>query len=94
MKSSASETMNWFILIHMTAVSSCSYIVLFIYCPVHILSCILFLSDEGPTLETLDYILSVLAVHQPFYISICIPSLPTQHTILFIYAWQGLSQGL
>ena len=28
------------------------------------------LSDEGPTLETLDYILSVLAVHQPFYISI------------------------
>ena len=30
----------------------------------------LFLSDEGPMLETLDYILSVLAVHRPFYISI------------------------
>ena len=30
----------------------------------------LFLSDEGPTLETLDFTLSVLAVHRPFYISI------------------------
>ena len=29
-----------------------------------------FLSDEGPMLETLDYILSVLAVHRPFYTSI------------------------
>ena len=27
---------------------------------------------EGPMLETLDYILSVLAVHRPFYISIYI----------------------
>ena len=31
-----------------------------------------FLSDEGPMLETLDDILSVLAVHRPFCISICI----------------------
>ena len=32
----------------------------------------LFLSDEGPMLEMLDYtILYVLAVHRPFYISIC-----------------------
>ena len=38
--------------------------------------------------ETLDYIyiyiyiyiLSVLAIHRPFYISICISTLPTQHT--------------
>ena len=37
----------------------------------------LFLSDEGPMLETLDYILSVLAVHRPFYISICISTLPS-----------------
>ena len=29
-----------------------------------------FLSDEGPMLETLDYILSVLSVHRPFYILI------------------------
>ena len=41
-----------------------------------------FLSDEGPTLKTLDF--SVLAVHQPFRISICISTLPTQHTT-FIY---------
>ena len=32
----------------------------------------LFLSGERLTLETLDYILSVLAVHQPFFISICV----------------------
>ena len=39
------------------------------------------LSDKGPMLETLDYtVLSILAVHQPFYISICISILPTQHT--------------
>ena len=37
------------------------------------------LSDEGQTLETLDYT-TVLAVYQPFYISICISTLPTQHT--------------
>ena len=37
---------------------------------------ILFLSDEGPMLETLDYtILYVLAVHRPFYISIYLISL-------------------
>ena len=29
---------------------------------------------------TVLYLLSVLAVHQPFYISICISTLPTQHT--------------
>ena len=32
---------------------------------------------ERPMLETLDY---VLAVHRPFYISIFISTLPTQHT--------------
>ena len=36
------------------------------------------LSDEGPMLER-PTILSVLAVHRPFYISICISTLPTQH---------------
>ena len=44
----------------------------------------LFLSDEGPMLETLDHILSVLAVHRPFYISICISTLPTQHTTFIL----------
>ena len=42
---------------------------------------ILFLSDEGPMLETLDYILSVLAVHRPFYISICISLLCLRSTL-------------
>ena len=32
----------------------------------------LFLSDEGPMLKTLNNTISVLAVHQPFYISIYI----------------------
>ena len=41
----------------------------------------LFLSDEGPMLETFDYtVLSLLAVHRPFYISICISTMPMQHT--------------
>ena len=31
-------------------------------------------------LETLDYTIFVLAVYRPFYISICISTLPTQHT--------------
>ena len=31
-------------------------------------------------LETWDYMLSLLAVHKPFYISICISTLPTQFT--------------
>ena len=43
----------------------------------------LFLSDEGPMLETL---LSISAVHQPFYISICISTLPTQHTTFMCLA--------
>ena len=30
----------------------------------------MFLSDEGPTLETLDFAFRWSAVHQPFYISI------------------------
>ena len=37
------------------------------------------LSDERPMLEG-PTIISVSAVHQPFYISICISTLPTQHT--------------
>ena len=36
-----------------------------------------FLSDESPMLE-----ISVLAVHQPFCISICISTLPMQHTTI------------
>ena len=57
------------------------------------------LSDEGPTLETLKF-----TFHQPFYISICIRTLPTQHTtfisvnniyafciiILYYIKWSGL----
>ena len=32
----------------------------------------MFLSDEAPTLETLDFTIRIsVAVHQPFYISIC-----------------------
>ena len=40
----------------------------------------LFLSDEGPMLETLDYTIRIGSIHRPFYISICISTLPTQHT--------------
>ena len=41
----------------------------------------MFLSDEGPTPETLDFIyLSISAVHQPFSISICIWTLATLET--------------
>ena len=43
----------------------------------------MFLSDEGPTLETLDFTLA--AVHQPFYISIWISTLITQNTIDFMF---------
>ena len=32
------------------------------------------------TLRLFQTLLSILAVHQPFYISICISTLPTQHT--------------
>ena len=40
-------------------------------------------SDEDPTLETLDYTIRFgCQVHQPFYISICISTLPMQHTTL------------
>ena len=31
-----------------------------------------------------ELVLFVLAIHQPFYMSICISTLPTQHT-MFIY---------
>ena len=48
----------------------------------------LFLSAEGPMLETLDYILSVLAVHRPFYILICISTLPTQHTTFILIKYE------
>ena len=47
----------------------------------------LFLSDEGPTLETLDYTIRILAVHQLFYISICISTLRTQYTVHYVYIW-------
>ena len=45
---------------------------------------ILFLSDKVPMLETLNYTIRIGSIHRPFYISICISTLPTQHTI-FIY---------
>ena len=42
----------------------------------------MFLSDELLTLETLDFTIRIgNTVHQPFYISICIWTLPTQHTM-------------
>ena len=47
-------------------------------------------SEEGPTLETLD-LLSVSAVHQPFSISICIWTLPTQDTtFISLVGWTTL----
>ena len=45
-------------------------------------------SDEGPILETLDYAIRISAVHRPFYILICISTLPTQttqHTTFLLY---------
>ena len=49
----------------------------------------LFLSDEGPMLESWT-ILFILAVHRPFYISICISTLPTQDTSLLLFIiWQA-----
>ena len=38
-----------------------------------------FLSDEGSMLETLDYTIRIGST-PTFYISICISTLPTQHT--------------
>ena len=35
-------------------------------------------------LETLDYTIRILAVHKPFYISISISTLPTQHTMFIM----------
>ena len=35
--------------------------------------------DKGLSLKTLDLILHISAVHQHFYILICISTLPTQH---------------
>ena len=42
----------------------------------------LFLSDEGPMLETLDYTICIGST-STFYISICICILPTQH--IYVY---------
>ena len=47
----------------------------------------MFLSDEEPTFKML-YFTFYTAVHQPFYISICIWKLPTQHTTFYISLWQ------
>ena len=44
-----------------------------------------FLSDEGPSLETWDLVFHTSAVRQPFYILICISTLPTQQTT-FIFS--------
>ena len=43
----------------------------------------LFLSDEGPMLETLDYTVSVLPVHRPFYILIY--KIMVCHCLRFIF---------
>ena len=40
----------------------------------------MFLSDEGPTLETLDFAFRLSAVYQLFIFQIFISTLPTQHT--------------
>ena len=41
----------------------------------------MFFSDEGPTLETLDFAICLSAVHQPFSsVTIFISTLPMQHT--------------
>ena len=48
-----------------------------------------FLSDEGPTLETLDFAF-ISAVHRPFHVLICISTLPTQHTT-FIVLFEAVS---
>ena len=51
----------------------------------------LFLFDKGPTLERLDFTIRIGST-QPFYISICIYTLPMQHTtfiiILDINTWR------
>ena len=45
---------------------------------------LVFLSDKAPSLETLQLVLSTSVVHQLFYISICISTLPTHHaTFIF-----------
>ena len=41
------------------------------------------LSDEGPTLETLDFTIHI-GNTPTFYISICISTLPTQHTMFIL----------
>ena len=38
----------------------------------------MFFFDEGPTLEKLDFTLNIGST--TFYISICVSTLPTQHT--------------
>ena len=40
----------------------------------------MFLSDERPTLETLDFAFYI-GIAPTFYISICIWTLPSQHTM-------------
>ena len=48
----------------------------------------LFLSDEWPTLETLDFTIPIGST--PFYISICISTLPIRSTLrLFNYNING-----
>ena len=52
------------------------------------------LSDEGPTLKTLDYTVSIrIGSTQTKYknISICISALPTQHTTFFYHGLKLLS---
>ena len=43
----------------------------------------LFLSDERPMLETLDHTIRIGST-RPFCISICISTLPTQHTMYIV----------
>ena len=63
---------DWLIFCHM--IISYKFTRFFIY--------FLFLSDEGPMLETLDFTIRI-AVLQPFYISICISTLPLFNESVF-----------
>ena len=44
--------------------------------------------NESTWLKTLDLVFHLLAVHKPFYISICISTLSTQHTAFHVSLWR------
>ena len=48
-----------------------------------------FYIGSTPTISYLDlYLNTAYAAHQPFYISICIWTLPTQHTTFYVSLWR------